>query len=184
MLSFKKFQQIPEDKRPELYEYKNVIVTADDTPLNVYGQTTFNIKFGSQWVRHQTLVADISNEGLIGIDFLTQHKVSLDFANKKISFHGEDFQAQCYDVRERACRIHVNEGVMIPAGTRRIIEAKASHPLATGSWLVEPLEKTHGEKPVLVARTLVQGDGLKLPIEVMNPTEETLTCILRRTWES
>ena len=124
MLSVKKYHEIPEDRRPELYEYNRVIVTADDTPLNVHGQTKFNIKFGSHWVRHSILEADISNEGLIGIDFLTQHKASIDFAEQKISFHGEDLQAQCYSTQDRACRIHVNEGVMIPAGTRKSYRPK------------------------------------------------------------
>ena len=172
IISTKKYQEIPNEKRPELYEYDRTIVTADDTPLNVYGCTVFNIKFGDQWVRHSALVAEISNDGLIGIDFLTQHEVSLDFARKTVSFHGEKFQAQCHHTKEQACRIHVKENVMIPAGSRRIIEATASHPLATGSWMVEPLQKTNGENNILVARTLIQGDGLKLPIEIMNPTEE------------
>ena len=46
ILSIKKYLEIPEDKRPELYEYDGVLVSADDSPLNVYGQTTCNIKFG------------------------------------------------------------------------------------------------------------------------------------------
>ena len=172
ILSLKKYLEIPEDKRPELYKHERVLVTADDKPLNVYGQTTFNVKFGSQWVRHTALVAEITNDGLIGMDFLTEHKVSLDFGSQKITFRGEDLEAQCNSTQERACRIAVSEGVVIPAGTRMIVQAKASHPLATGSWLVEPLQRIHGEKPVLLARTLIQGDGLKLPVEVMNPTNE------------
>ena len=147
-------------------------MTADDKPLKVHGRTTLNIKFGDQWVQHESLVADVANEGLIGIDFLIQHGVSLDFAKQKIYFQGEGIKAQCSSTRTSACRVAVSEGVMIPAGTRRIIEARTSHPLASGSWLVEPLQKIHGEKPVLVARTVVQGQGMKIPIEVMNPTNE------------
>ena len=114
----------------------------------------------------------MANEGLIGIDFLIQHQVSVDFAEKKIRLNGDDFQAQCNSTRDHACRVTVQEGVLIPAGTRKIIKGKASHPLATGSWMVEPLKKTHGENPVLLARSLVHGNGFNLPIEVMNPTEE------------
>ena len=132
ILSVNKYLAIPEDQRPELYEVDTVLVTADDTPLKILGRTIFNIKFGKQWVRHSVIVANVTNEGLIGMDFLLEHKVSLDFANKTVHFHGEDFQAQCNSTRERACRVAISEGVMIPAGTRMIVEAKASHPLATG----------------------------------------------------
>ena len=56
---------IPEDRRPELKEYSTVLVTADDQPLKLYGQADFNIKFGSYWVRHTALVAEVTNDGLI-----------------------------------------------------------------------------------------------------------------------
>ena len=117
ILSLKKYLEIPEDKRPELYKHERVLVTADDKPLNLYGQTTFNIKLETQWVRHTALVVEITNDGLIGMDFLTEHKVSLDFGSQKISFQGENLEAQCNKTQERACRVSVSEGVVIPAGT-------------------------------------------------------------------
>ena len=64
------------------------------------------------------MVADVSNEGLIGMDFLVQHEVSLDFAQQKIHLHGEGIQAQCQSAQARACRIAISEVVMIPAGSR------------------------------------------------------------------
>ena len=163
---------IPEERRPELKEHPTVLVTADDQPLKLYGQAVFNIKFGSYWVRHAALVAEVTNDGLIGIDFLSQHGVTLNFSTKTISFHGEDLEAQCNRTQEKACRIAVTESITIPAGTRKIVQAKSSKPLATGSWLVEPLSRNHGEKPILVAKTLIQGAGSHLPIEIMNPTNE------------
>ena len=155
-----------------MYETGKIFVTADGTPMNVYGMSKINIKFGNQWVRHNVIIANISNDGLIGIDFLVQHGIKIDFAKQTIHVEGEEILAQCRSTRNESCRVAISEGVMIPAGTRRIIQAKTSYPLATGSWLVEPLQKTHGESPVLLARTLIQGDGFKLPVEVMNPTEE------------
>lgn len=149
-------------------------MTADDTPLKVYGQGIFNLKFGNHWVRHKTLVADVTNAGMIGIDFLSQHGAAIDFGSKKITFQGEKMDAQCQLTRDRACRVSIAEGVVVPAGTRRILQARATKPLATGSWLVEPLVKKRGQKPVLLARTLIQGAGSHLPIEVMNPTEENV----------
>ena len=121
ILSQQKYLEIPAEERPDLQTEEKELVTADDKPLKVFGRTTLNIKFGTQWVRHEVYVAEISNQGLIGVDFLLQHKVSLDFAEQKITFHGENFKAQCTTIQERTCRISVSEGIMIPAGTRKII---------------------------------------------------------------
>ena len=85
---------------------------------------------------------------------------------------------------EGACHRAVSEGVMIPTGTRKIIQRKASHPLAIGSWLVESLQKDFGKKSILLARSLIQGEGHMPPVEVMNPMIENTECIQTLTWES
>ena len=128
IINYKNYMMIPEERRPELKEHPTVLVTADDQPLKLYGQAVFNIKFGSYWVRHAALVAEVTNDGLIGIDFLSQHGVTLNFSTKTISFHGEDLEAQCNRTQEKACRIAVTESITIPAGTRKIVQAKSSKP--------------------------------------------------------
>ena len=103
-------------------------MSADDSPLKVYGRAKINIKFGQSWFSHSVLVADITNEGLIGIDFLMQHGITLDFANKTIRCKDETMEAQCQQIRERTCRIAVAEGVLIPPGTRQIVEEELQEP--------------------------------------------------------
>ena len=169
IISTSKFQDIPVEDRPKLEKYEKTLVAANDQALTVHGQAVFNIKFGTQWVRHKTLVADVSNEGLIGLDFLTKHKVTLDFSTKTVTCSGEEVEAQCRQTVERACRVSVREGVMIRAGTRAVIEGRSAKPLATGAWLVEPLRRENKGHSVLVARAMIQGTGSRLPLEVMNP---------------
>ena len=53
--------------------YDRQLVTADDSELKVYGQAKFQIEFGKRCT-HQLLVAEISYEGIIGIDFLLDHE--------------------------------------------------------------------------------------------------------------
>ena len=36
------------------------------------------------------VVADVTNEGFIGLDFLTTHQVTLDFATKEVTCLGRD----------------------------------------------------------------------------------------------
>ena len=133
ILSKAKFDEITEGNRPTLNEYKKVLVTATDSPVQVFGQTTFNIKLGGQWVRHQVLVADVTNEGLIGLDFLMNNSVTLDFASRRVTCLGENLEAQCNRNLDRICRVTVAETVMIPAGTRKIIRGRTAKP-----WQKEP----------------------------------------------
>ena len=41
--------------------------------------------------------------------------------------------------------------------------------------MMEPLEKSPGDQPLLVGRVLVRGRGNSVPVEVLNPTEEDVS---------
>ena len=166
------FHRIHPDERPEIYPYDGILLSADGTPITVLGQAEMNIQIGPKNVSHMTLLAEISNEGLLGVDFLRKHQLVIDFGRNRISCNGEEVIAHCRAGMHRACRVMVAEHTVIPAGTRTIIEAKTAKPLANGSWVVEPLNRTPGEQPVLTAKVLVQGGGTKIPVELLNPTEE------------
>ena len=155
-----------------LKEYNGILLSADNSPINVYGRAEMNVQIGKKLMRHPVLVADISNEGLIGTDFLKTHKMVLDFAANKVTCEGDVIVARCQEGVNRTCRISVAETVVIPAGTRTLIEGKAVKPLATGAWMVEPLRVTSKEKRVLTARAIIQGSGTRLPLEIMNPSVE------------
>ena len=117
ILSLKKYQEIPKEECPELKRHKYVLVTADDKPLQVHGQTELNIKFGDQWIQHRVIIAEINNDGLIGMDFLMRHHVTIDFSTQKISFNGENVDVHCRASQYQACRVSIQEGTVIPAGT-------------------------------------------------------------------
>ena len=164
------FNNLPVDDKPELEQYKGVLLSADNSPIKVYGRAQMNVRIGKKSMRHPVLIADISNEGLIGTDFLKTHRMILDFAANKVWCDGDLVVARCQEGTNRACRISVAETTVIPAGTRTILEGKAVKPLATGSLVVEPLSTSN--KKVLTARAIIQGAGTRMPVEVMNPLDE------------
>ena len=76
-----------------------------------------NIQLADKHVRHMVLVAEISNEGLIGTDFLRAHGIVIDFINTKVTSKGETIIAKCQEGQGRAHRVSAKETVVIPAGT-------------------------------------------------------------------
>ena len=172
VLAERVFNQIPEDERPDLMEYPRVLLSADDTPIKVIGQADLNIKLGTKLVQHRVIVAEVSNQGMLGMDFLRAHNMVLNFATGHITCEGEEMVTRCQEGITRVCRVSTAEKVVIPANSRTVIQGRSTKPLACGSWLVEPLSKTPGNKPVLTAKALVKASGTSLPIEVMNPTDE------------
>ena len=155
--------------------YSKVLHSADDSPIAVLGTGIFNIEFGNKLIQHPCLVANITNEGLLGMDFLKSHQMKIDFSSHQVTCEGEVITARCHEGHERSCRVTVSEHVTIPAGTRTIIQAKTRRPLADGAWMVEPLSHTPGHLPVVTGRTLVSMCGTRLPVEIMNPTEDDVT---------
>ena len=88
-------------------------------------------------MRHMTWVADIANEGLVGTDFLTAHRIIINFVANKVTCDGDPIIARCQEVQER---VSVAETVIVPPGTHTIAQREAMRPLAPGSWLANPLK--------------------------------------------
>ena len=180
ILNIRSFNALHPDEQPQLSHYPGSLISVDGSSIEVQGQAMMNIQIGSKLFRHEVLIADITNQGIIGMDFLQQHKMVLDFARSKLTCEGQDVKTHCRAGTHRACRVSVTEHTILPAGSRTVLQARTSKPLADGSWLVEPLSRAPGNQPILTAKVLIQGRGTHLPIEVLNPTEEDI-CLYKYT---
>ena len=54
---------------------KMLTVTGEVTPF--LGKMDLNLTIGTQKLKHNVLIADIENDGILGMDFLTAHKCDL-----------------------------------------------------------------------------------------------------------
>jgi transposase InsO family protein len=134
-----------------------------------------NIQIGKKWTQHTCIVAEIANDGILGTDYLKSHGLVIDFSTNRVTCDGEILVSRCREGTNRVCRVMVAESVILPPGTRTIIKGLAKKPLSHGNWLVEPLSHTPGNKPVLTAKTLTRTVGTRLPVEILNPTDEEVT---------
>ena len=91
------FDRIPEGSHPELQCFDGTLLSADDSPIRVFGKAIMNIQLGDKHGGHMVLVAEIANEGLIGTDFLRTHGIIIDFANHRVTFEGQTIIAKCQE---------------------------------------------------------------------------------------
>ena len=50
--------------------------------MKIPGRADMNVQIGGKDFRHNMIVAEVSNESLLGMDFLRSHAVTVDFGEK------------------------------------------------------------------------------------------------------
>ena len=151
--------------------YLKELKTADDQTIRVLGQTKVNIEIGGKWFQHPCIIAETSNDGLIGVDFMKEHGVVIDFSRNKISCDGKALPTRFKQLNSRVCRVSLAETTIIPPSSRVILEGQTSKPLANGIWMIEPLSHSPGYQTILTAKVLTNACGSSIPVELMNPTD-------------
>ena len=170
LLSMRSYKNIPGHQRPKLNPFNSKLTQAGGTPLQVLGTADMSIKVGRQKIKHSVVVADCLDQGILGLDFLTQHGARIDLCNSSISISGVEvpFVRQ----KQLSCsRVSIAETVTVKAGHRMIVEGKVRQNVPSGNWLVEPLPKPLSNDTIAVAKTLTSGGSSTVMMEVMNPTE-------------
>ena len=61
---------------------------ADGTPLKIISCASTKISIGKMQVEHTFLIADISDSGIIGLDFLKNHSCQIDLRTEDIIIMG------------------------------------------------------------------------------------------------
>ena len=110
ILSTKKFNEIPEGQRPKVEPQRSILTSADGSAITVLGTAVLNITVGLKEKRHRVIVADVSNEGLIGMDFMKANGMIIDFSTRSVSWGGEKLAAYCRHCTEREVKPKVTPG--------------------------------------------------------------------------
>ena len=172
IISKRIYREIPPWERPQLRAQNVELIQADGTPLPIEGVATMTVKLGDFSFQHEVIVASLESEGLLGLGILMDHGGRIDLQSNTLVMCGKTIRA--HQEGSLSCnRIAVAETVLVPAGHRMVITAKASEQLPAGQWLVEPLP-TPLKNTLAIAKSLVEGGRQVVPIEVMNPGSEDI----------
>jgi hypothetical protein len=122
------------------------------------------------------LVADLSNDGILGMDFLLAAACIVDLKNLQIICEDEIVSCRAEDARPFCARVALQSTVVIPAGEELIIPGKIVQEggkVITGTGMMEPTPRNAlAERGLILGRSLVDMDAKTIPVRVWNPGTE------------
>ena len=141
-------------------------VTGESKPFK--GKAVVQIRLGKCTFRHEVLFADITQDGILGIDFMIKNKCDLMISRSCLKVKGEEIL--CYmsnDIQPVCCRVALVENVSIPDESEIIVVGKPLDSLDRGRLGVQ-------NTGVLVAKVLVDPKSGNIPLRVANFSKEPI----------
>ena len=111
---------------PSLIPVNTQLVTATGECSPFYGKAEVEISLGNQKLKHQFLFADIKNDGILGIDFLSTNGCDVLLSKDHLLLNGE--RIACFrssvDAEPTCCRIALAENIEIPPDCEIIVKGR------------------------------------------------------------
>ncbi|XP_056022110.1 uncharacterized protein LOC130054993 [Ostrea edulis] len=160
-----------EADKPSLEESKQIITSASDSRLCQFGKGNFAVKVGKSKENVEVVVADITVDGILGLDFLKTCNGAIDFETSSLKLNNENCHfswegtLSCY-------RVTANSDICIPPRSKVVVMAKVpgENTFGCADYLVEAESKFLESGRALVGCTLVKGHDL-VPVCLMNITD-------------
>jgi predicted aspartyl protease len=175
IISTKKYREM--NIKPSLDRFECEIILADGSPMSVRGQTEVAIGMGQTQFNHRVVVADISTEALLGMDFLEEHGCLLDIKKRCLRVKGTVLPLYLERSEVKCSRISAIKSTMVPPRHEQLIEVRLHNTLQEKgkvSGLIEQVGEYVQQKGLVVAKTLVDMGSKNVHLRVMNLTEEVV----------
>ena len=149
------------------------LVAANGTAIEVEGAVTVSIELNAHPTTARFLVTHDVSEIMLGMDFLAPRKCRWDFAASTLWLNETPLKLHAGPPGMKCRRVMVTDSVVLPPRTSTIISALSPvHRLSTSAN--DALLESHQLQPgLLVARTLLSGRSTRLPLSILNTTNES-----------
>ena len=150
-------------------------VTGERAPIR--GKIDLEIGIGNQTFIHETWIADITDECLLGLDFLMLHGCQVDVKDGVLCLGREEIplsKPSAGALEQHCYRAVVARPVSLPPHSEVIVPARIEGLSGGERWgiLESAVTTSQDATPVLVGRTLVDLQRQEVPVRVMNLTHE------------
>ena len=174
VLSDKIYQSIPQAQRPRIHQAAVGLKVAEkDKSMETSGVANITVELGGKSYIWPMYIAPISDDLLIGCDFLDDKDITLN-TRRGMKLNGNWIPCNITR-RSRRSRATLEEDVTIPGNHEAILHIAVSQ----DGYLTEDYALLEPENPedfsFLIARTLVSTQVPKLPLRCMNISDEPIT---------
>ena len=146
-------------------------VTGETAPIQ--GRCSVPLTLGSYQTTHETLVADIVDECILGLDYLQQHSCQVDLGEGILHVAGEEVPLHRPQIPRPVCQqCNAKNSVTIPSLSETIVPGQVHGDLSSCRWvLLEPGTISLSHTGVLVGKTLLDMQRDEVPVRLMNLTQ-------------
>lgn len=151
------------------------LTTATGEIAPLLGKIVVDIKLGNYSFSHEILVADIQNDGILGIDFLSTNKINVLLSKSCLSVKRNKIPCFHFNkkLKPRVCRIAVSEDIVVPPDTEVIISGKMIDPIINiENGLISAQSNFVNKTGLLLAHAIVKPEHGVIPLRVMNASGE------------
>ena len=147
-------------------------VTGETAPIR--GTAELRLGIGVLTIPHQMWVAEITDECILGLDFLERHGCQVDLKEGVLLIGEEEVplqQAQ-KDAEPSTCRVIAQDSVNLPPRCETIIPASLLNFNGNARWgVLSPDRKAQSLNGLLIGKTLVDLRE-RVPVRVLNPSDQ------------
>ena len=140
------------------------------------GQTKLEIDLGPVKTSHNVIVAEIKSQAILGMEFWTAQKCTLDL--NKCCIRIENTQVPMWNefsAEPNCCRLTVADHVTVPGNHEQLIQAKFMKRGSENRFnVIEGSSLFQLKYGVLVARTLTGITSQNAVVRVLNPTDDDI----------
>jgi hypothetical protein len=173
------YMSLEAGSKPPLRRYETPMVTADGTPMLVYGSAEFSLQVGDDAVpyRHRMCVADVGIDMIMGYDFLKKYQAVMDVGKGQLELLDAKNMEDDWDREGQpvACSVMIARTIVIPAGEEAIAQGKCVGKGDVYVGMVEPLERFQRKHGVMMASAVVTTGEKGVPVRLFNAGETAVT---------
>ena len=183
LVSKRLYDKIPPLQRPSLSK-SGSLVGASGKPLKEYGKGKFNIRLGDLSLYVDIVVAEIEDDGLLGVDILQkQQSGPADILLSKGEIHLDGHTIPCIQVgmHNTARRVTSADHYIIHGGCEQIIDVFVDRRVTDYyqekcEMVIEPSITFKENYPLLMTATVVDINyGATQKVRILNPLDESIS---------
>ena len=166
------FDRLPKSLREKMEPYNALTSQADGSPLVVYGQLAVEIKLRDVRLDLQFLICPISDDAILGLDFLQDHQCTIMFKSAALQIGDKILTCEDRDGRRLSSKVHALRQITIGPTSHLEVECQLSSDPEDEMGLVESWTTPQG---LMVASSINRPTARRLRLQCLNPTEAPLT---------